>query len=154
MLRSLWSCAWLGSRDTGPSRAILFYGPGRLLYSSTRQEMQCCMTQGFPKFWNKILSSLPRNVAKSEGKVERKMKRNQLFWKTRGCIFDRSFDSFLWAHLWPAPWNPWPGVTRPRQSLVWFSFSGRFFNNWTSRISKWPRICVYRMNRSLKGMLW
>ena len=150
MLRSLSSCAWLGSRDTGPSQTILPRGPRRLLYSSTRQEMQCCMTQGFPMFWSKILSSLPRNVVNSEGKVEQKKKRNQLVWKSRGCIliavltlfFGRTFD----------PRRETPGIGWWHRGKVWFGvpfpeeISETTHRDYQSDLG----ILVYCLHRSLR----
>ena len=129
----------VGSRNSRPLRIICFLiWEGPCIHRLGRR-CNVAWPRDFLSFWNKILSFYPENIAKSGGKVEQKMKRNELVWKTRGCVFDRTFDSFLWAHLWPAPWNPWHGVMTPRQSLVWFSFSGRFFNNYTSWIPKWPK---------------
>ena len=72
MLKSLSSCAWLGSRNPGPPQTILFLGLRKVLYSLTRQEMQCYMTPGRPKFLRQFLSFLPQNFIDSGGKIDQK----------------------------------------------------------------------------------
>ena len=110
---------------------------------------------GISQVLKQNLITLPRSIAKSEGKVERKMQRNQLVWKARVCVFGRTLDSFLWAQLWPAPWKPWHRVMTPRQSLVWCSFSGRNLRDYTSWLSKWPKESLFITYIGVrKGMLW
>ena len=153
MLRSLWSCAWLGSRDTGPSRAILLCGPGRLLYSSTRQEMQCCMTQGFPKFWSKYYHLYPEMLLIRKVKLNEKRKEISWFEKTAAA-----FWSQFWLFSLGAP------LTRAVKPLAWgdetaaiwfgFPFPESFSTIEVQEYLSDQRICEYRLNRSLKGMLW
>ena len=47
MLKSLWSCAWLGSMDAGPSRTTLPCDLGGPLHSSTRQECNVAWPENF-----------------------------------------------------------------------------------------------------------
>ena len=69
----------VGSRSPRPLRIILLFPDlGETLDSSTRQEMQCCMTPVRPKFLSQLLSFLPRNFIDSGGKSDQRIEKNQL----------------------------------------------------------------------------
>ena len=62
--------SWLEEFKASPDH--LFPDLGGTLHSSTRQEMQCCMTPVRPKFLRQLLSFLPRNFIDSGGKIVKK----------------------------------------------------------------------------------
>ena len=118
MLRSLWSCAWLGSMDAGPSRTILPCGPGRPLHSSTRQECNVAWPRDFPSFWNKIWSLYPEILLSRKVKLSEKCK--EISW------FEKPASAFLIAlltHFFGRTFDPrreTPGIGWWHRGKVWF----------------------------------
>ena len=155
MLRSLWSCAWLGSMDAGPSPTILPCGPGRPLHSSTRQECNVAWPRDFPSFWNEIWSLYPEILLGRKVKLSEKCKEISWFEKPASASSVAHLTHFFGRNFDPRRKSPGIGWWHRGKNWFWCSFSGKNPRDYTSLQSKWSEESLFiAYIRVSKGMLW
>ena len=115
----------------------------------------CCMTQGFPKFWNKIWSLYPEILLSRKVKLSEKCKEISWFEKPASASSVACLTHFFGRNFDPSGKSPGIGWWHRGKNWFWCSFSGKNPRDYTSLQSKWSEESLFIAYIGVsKGMLW